>query len=210
MVELGASSRRVGGLDEQRTLPDRQISRPDDHCRAVVGVPDGPCGTGNARLANLPRRHSRRDCQSHSHSCTALTCPAHFCLASFEAFEADGKFFVNPGSATGAWSGLWNGWVAVRRERGRGLMGTTRSEATPSFALMDIQGPVVVTYVYQLVEGEVRRVMSLHEEVALTPAPARSRSTRSSTAGPTRRRSPRTRWVRRVRRACPRAWRRCP
>ena len=29
------------------------------------------------------------------------------------------------------------------------------SEATPSFALMDIQGPVIVTYVYQLVDGEV-------------------------------------------------------
>lgn len=28
-------------------------------------------------------------------------------------------------------------------------------EATPSFALMDVQGPVIVTYVYQLVEGEV-------------------------------------------------------
>ena len=56
---------------------------------------------------------------------------------SFEAFEFEGRFFVNPGSATGAWSGLWNG------------------EATPSFALMDIQGPVIVTYVYQLVDGEV-------------------------------------------------------
>ena len=30
------------------------------------------------------------------------------------------------------------------------------SDPTPSFALMDIQGPVVVTYVYQLIEGEVR------------------------------------------------------
>jgi hypothetical protein len=30
------------------------------------------------------------------------------------------------------------------------------SDATPSFALMDIQGPAVVTYVYQLVEGEVK------------------------------------------------------
>jgi vacuolar protein sorting-associated protein 29 len=29
-------------------------------------------------------------------------------------------------------------------------------EPTPSFALMDIQGSVVVTYVYQLIEGEVR------------------------------------------------------
>ncbi|RSH87329.1 Vacuolar protein sorting-associated protein 29 [Saitozyma podzolica] len=56
----------------------------------------------------------------------------------FEAFEFEGRFFVNPGSATGAWSGLWNG------------------DATPSFALMDVQGPVIVTYVYQLVEGEVK------------------------------------------------------
>lgn len=30
------------------------------------------------------------------------------------------------------------------------------SDPTPTFALMDIQGTVVVTYVYQLVEGEVR------------------------------------------------------
>ncbi|ESK86801.1 vacuolar protein sorting-associated protein 29 [Moniliophthora roreri MCA 2997] len=55
-----------------------------------------------------------------------------------QAIEYDNKFFVNPGSATGAWTGLVNG------------------DITPSFALMDIQGPVVVTYVYQLVEGEVR------------------------------------------------------
>lgn len=32
----------------------------------------------------------------------------------------------------------------------------SHSDPTPSFALMDIQGPVVVTYVYQLIEGEVR------------------------------------------------------
>jgi len=57
---------------------------------------------------------------------------------TFQAVEYDGRFFVNPGSATGAWTGLWNG------------------EPTPSFALMDIQGPVVVTYVYQLIDGEVR------------------------------------------------------
>ncbi|VDC05834.1 unnamed protein product [Peniophora sp. CBMAI 1063] len=56
----------------------------------------------------------------------------------FQAIERDGRFFLNPGSATGAWSGAFNG------------------DPTPSFALMDIQGPVVVTYVYQLIEGEVR------------------------------------------------------
>ncbi|KAJ6499422.1 Metallo-dependent phosphatase [Mycena sanguinolenta] len=56
----------------------------------------------------------------------------------FQAREHDNKFFVNPGTATGAWTGAFNG------------------DPTPSFALMDIQGPVVVTYVYQLIEGEVR------------------------------------------------------
>ncbi|KAL1744269.1 Metallo-dependent phosphatase-like protein [Schizophyllum fasciatum] len=57
---------------------------------------------------------------------------------TFQALEYDNRFFVNPGSATGAWSG------------------NVKGDAVPCFALMDIQGPVVVTYVYQLVEGEVR------------------------------------------------------
>ena len=30
------------------------------------------------------------------------------------------------------------------------------SEPTPSFVLMDVQGTVIVTYIYQLIEGEVR------------------------------------------------------
>ena len=33
------------------------------------------------------------------------------CLSRFQAVEYDGRFFVNPGSATGAWTGLWNGCV---------------------------------------------------------------------------------------------------
>jgi vacuolar protein sorting-associated protein 29 len=56
----------------------------------------------------------------------------------FEATEFQGRFFVNPGSASGAWTG------------------TSAEDPIPSFALMDIQGPVVVTYVYQLIENEVR------------------------------------------------------
>ena len=55
----------------------------------------------------------------------------------FEAYEMEGKFYVNPGSATGAYSAL-------------------ESEITPSFILMDIQSSTVVTYVYQLVDGEVK------------------------------------------------------
>ena len=71
----------------------------------------------------------------------------------FEAYELEGKFFINPGSATGAFS---TGWQA------------DGEEVTPSFCLMDVrevsnrpsyrhanavkqvQGDVLVLYVYQL------------------------------------------------------------
>lgn len=72
----------------------------------------------------------------------------------FEAYEMEGKFFVNPGSATGA---LSTGWWA------------DGEEPVPSFVLMDVsmhvccachlfanvfarqvQGDVLVLYVYQL------------------------------------------------------------
>lgn len=45
-----------------------------------------------------------------------------------------------------------------------------RSDPTPSFALMDIQGSVVVTYVYQLIEGEVR-VEKIEWRKEAEPAP---------------------------------------
>lgn len=53
----------------------------------------------------------------------------------FEAYEMEGKFFVNPGSATGAMTTGW--WPDAE-------------EPTPSFVLMDVQGDVLVLYVYQL------------------------------------------------------------
>ncbi|KAG5458699.1 MAG: Metallo-dependent phosphatase-like protein, partial [Olpidium bornovanus] len=56
---------------------------------------------------------------------------------AFSAYERDGKFFVNPGSATGAFSNF-------------------TSDVTPSFVLMDVQGDNIVTYVYRLVDGEVK------------------------------------------------------
>jgi hypothetical protein len=39
-------------------------------------------------------------------------------------------------------------------EESKGIVDEIR-DATPSFALLDVQGPVIVTYVYQLVDGEV-------------------------------------------------------
>ncbi|KAL0638551.1 Vacuolar protein sorting-associated protein 29 [Maublancomyces gigas] len=53
----------------------------------------------------------------------------------FEAYELEGRFFINPGSATGAISG---GWVSEEEP------------IIPSFCLMDVQGSVLVLYVYQL------------------------------------------------------------
>jgi len=53
----------------------------------------------------------------------------------FEAYELEGKFFVNPGSATGAMSTEW--WPE-------------EEDPVPSFVLMDVQGDVLVLYVYQL------------------------------------------------------------
>jgi vacuolar protein sorting-associated protein 29 len=50
-------------------------------------------------------------------------------------FEKDGAFFVNPGSATGAFAA------------------TLPADAVPSFVLMDIQGGTIVAYTYRL-EGE--------------------------------------------------------
>ncbi|PKS10437.1 hypothetical protein jhhlp_002188 [Lomentospora prolificans] len=56
----------------------------------------------------------------------------------FDAFEYMDKFFVNPGSATGAFT---TGWA----EGG---------EPTPSFCLMDVQGISLTLYVYQLRKDE--------------------------------------------------------
>ena len=55
----------------------------------------------------------------------------------FEAFEHENKFYINPGSATGAWHPL-------------------DSSVESCFVLMDIQSGTVVTYVYQMVGDEVK------------------------------------------------------
>ncbi|KAI8090184.1 vacuolar sorting protein vps29 [Gilbertella persicaria] len=57
----------------------------------------------------------------------------------FEAYEYNGRFFINPGSATGAYSSI-----------------PEANDPIPSFVLMDIQGNQVVTYVYKLIDDEVK------------------------------------------------------
>ncbi|XP_067316825.1 vacuolar protein sorting-associated protein 29-like [Anolis sagrei] len=55
----------------------------------------------------------------------------------FEALEHEKKFYINPGSATGAYTALERNII-------------------PSFVLMDIQSSTVVTYVYQLLGDDVK------------------------------------------------------
>ncbi|MCJ1351317.1 MAG: Vacuolar protein sorting-associated protein 29 [Icmadophila ericetorum] len=79
----------------------------------------------------------------------------------FEAYELEGKFFVNPGSATGA----------------MGIQGEGE-EVVPSFCLMDVQGDVLVLYVYQLktdangVENVAVEKVSFRKNAGLAPAAA--------------------------------------
>ncbi|KAK4054282.1 Vacuolar protein sorting-associated protein 29 [Microbotryomycetes sp. JL201] len=103
----------------------------------------------------------------------------------FEAYEYDSRFFINPGSASGAYSSrsplALSAMASSANARGARTQdaqpnfaprptddsspavqaGSAKTEAmsenpVPSFALLDIQGAVVVTYVYQLIDDEVR------------------------------------------------------
>ncbi|PWN98875.1 Metallo-dependent phosphatase [Tilletiopsis washingtonensis] len=169
----------------------------------------------------------------------------------FEAFESGGRFFVNPGSATGAWSAVWpirdaadEAAEAEKAEadakkkegaakdeksaeapaakaeasdadaKGSGsakdapakedtkataaATGAAKAEEkkdaatpaappaepkaaagpVPSFALLDIQGAVVVTYVYQLIDGDVKvEKIEYRKRMDSTAAPANGTGT---------------------------------
>ncbi|KAI8992287.1 vacuolar protein sorting-associated protein 29 [Pilobolus umbonatus] len=57
----------------------------------------------------------------------------------FEAYAYNNRFFINPGSATGAYSSL-----------------PETGDPIPSFVLMDVQGSSLVAYVYKLIDNEVK------------------------------------------------------
>lgn len=80
-----------------------------------------------------------------------------------EAYQLEGKFFINPGSATGA---FYTGWLdegeAEQKEgHTNGNENSTEkneepADPDPSFCLLDIQGSVCVVYIYSYNDGEVR------------------------------------------------------
>ncbi|KAK5702360.1 Vacuolar protein sorting-associated protein 29 [Elasticomyces elasticus] len=84
----------------------------------------------------------------------------------FEAYEMEGKFFINPGSATGAVS--WLDETLGSEGEGEGGYGGGEGSgdygSVPSFVLMDVQGDVLVLYVYQLrVDGEGKETVGVEK-----------------------------------------------
>ncbi|VDK85618.1 unnamed protein product [Onchocerca ochengi] len=54
-----------------------------------------------------------------------------------QTFQHEGRFYVNPGSATGAFSAI-------------------QSDVIPSFALLDVQVGTLITYLYRLIDDQVK------------------------------------------------------
>lgn len=86
-----------------------------------------------------------------------------------EIFDLDGRFFINPGSATGAISGTWPLEKSSRTTNGIDDNGSKSDdenpdelsdleadEPIPSFVLIDVQGSQVVAYSYRLVNDQVK------------------------------------------------------
>lgn len=99
-----------------------------------------------------------------------------------EAYQLEGKFFVNPGSATGAFYTSWPDTEELEEEtdsdsknnegEAKNDSGETEDsnessnsnngavaepkDPIPSFCLLDIQGSICVVYIYRYVDGEVK------------------------------------------------------
>lgn len=71
-----------------------------------------------------------------------------------EAYQLEGKFFVNPGTATGA---FYSGWPDEEEGGEEGSENSQLSEdPIPSFCLLDIQGSVCILYIYSYVDGDIK------------------------------------------------------
>ena len=112
-----------GDFDEQPGLPDTKVVQIGNFKIGLIhGHQVVPWGDLEA-LANVQRQ---LDCDilvsGHTHKHQIQT--------------YDGKFFINPGSATGSYSAL-------------------NVNNTQSFILMAIQGDDVVAFIYELLDGEI-------------------------------------------------------
>nr|WCZ58431.1 vacuolar protein sorting-associated protein 29 [Paratrimastix eleionoma] len=115
-----------GDFDENQTWPEEKIVTIGQFKMGLIhGHQIVPWGDPEA-LSNVLRR---LDCDilitGHTHQ--------------MRAYDHEGRFIINPGSATGAFS-------------------TTTPNAIPTFVLMDIQGPKITLYVYMISEDGKFRV----------------------------------------------------
>ena len=78
-------------------------------------------------------RNTKRDCNEGDTRKRIAKKETH----EFGVQQYDGKYFINPGSATGAYSSL-------------------NSASTPSFILMAIQGDDIVIFNYMIVNGDLK------------------------------------------------------
>ena len=112
-----------GDFDEGTSLPEQKpVTIGDWKIGLVHGHQIIPWGDKEA-LSNYQRM---MDCD--------LLVSGHTHLCSFDSI--DGKHFINPGSATGAYSPL-------------------TSEIKPSFIIIALQGKEATSFLYELVEGNV-------------------------------------------------------
>jgi vacuolar protein sorting-associated protein 29 len=74
----------------------------------------------------------------------------------FESFEYDGRFFVNPGSATGAFSTLDNRYSNKNMLWCFQVSTLTLRDVCPSFVLLDINEDNLVAYVYKYQDNQVQ------------------------------------------------------
>ncbi|KAI9263762.1 vacuolar protein sorting-associated protein 29-like protein [Sporodiniella umbellata] len=114
-----------GDTDQDTQLPQTKVLKIDN---LSIGVLHGHqvIPWGDEESLNIAARQLEVD--------ILLTGHTH----RLEMYENCGSFFVNPGSATGAYSSM------------------STEEPIPSFVLMDIQGNTATTYVYKLIGDEVK------------------------------------------------------
>uniref|UniRef100_A0A914LX60 Vacuolar protein sorting-associated protein 29 n=1 Tax=Meloidogyne incognita TaxID=6306 RepID=A0A914LX60_MELIC len=113
-----------GDFDEDTSYPDMKVI-PVGHFR--IGLVHGHqfIPWGDLKAMELAAQQMGVDVliSGHTHECAV--------------FDKDGIFYINPGSATGAFSLIKN-------------------KVVPSFIVLDVQTDVIIAYIYRLLDDEVK------------------------------------------------------
>lgn len=146
-----------GDYDELPSLPSSHVithSSPQGHTSLRIGLIHGHQSLPLGSLDALSAIARQMDVD------VLVSGATH----AVQAVEYDGRFYLNPGSATGAWTGHPTTATSTTSTPATSDSASPPSASTadryrdppPSFALMDIQGSVIVTYVYQYIDGDVK------------------------------------------------------